>query len=153
VRDLAKLDRPIEQLVAVEGGLLAVVAGGGTDLVTTRGAVVPAVLPPMLAGPIASPTGREVVAVGTAGQLTVVDLPGVARWTLPVRYAPNQDVFGFAPDGRLFQASDRAVLVWTLPDPGADLAAWIDEQTNAIATGDGVLVWPWQAGQAPSPAR
>lgn len=45
----------------------------------------------------------------------------------------------------MFFASDlgERVVAWTLPEPDADLAGWISEQTTARIIGD-VLTWPWQ---------
>jgi hypothetical protein len=38
--------------------------------------------------------------------------------------------------------------VWTLPEPGSDFPAWLDEQTNGIEV-DRRVLWPWQAATAP----
>ncbi len=150
VREVAKLDQPIEDLQAVEGGIVAVLADQQSHFVALPGGATRQVLPAMLAGPVASTDGREAAAIGVGAQLTVVDLPSLARWTLPVRYEAKQPhVFGFAPDGKLFQASEDALILWTLPEPGADLASWLDEQTDATVTADGILVWPWQVPRPP----
>jgi len=80
----------------------------------------------------------------TGGQISVLDLPSLASWTLPKTFA-GLDQYAVSPDGRrVVQAlGGQSVAAWELPRPGGDFAAWLDELTNATED-EGILSWPWQ---------
>jgi hypothetical protein len=96
----------------------------------------------MASEPVLSRDGRTLIAEGIGGQLTVVDLPSLARWTLPVRYEAQLGVLDLSTGGQLVQGNGDAVMLWTLPRAGSDLPAWLEELTNATEVQE-VLTWPW----------
>ncbi|HWU89003.1 MAG TPA: hypothetical protein VN253_17175, partial [Kofleriaceae bacterium] len=114
------------------------------------GAVPHRVLPPGKVPPVTSYDGKLVVGLGAGQQLTIVELPARARWTLPVVFDAN-DVLSVSPTSRwVLQGSDRHLAVWTLSQAGPDLGAWLDGLTNATVDADGVLAWPWQRARVPA---
>src|SRR5262249_40284796 len=131
-------------LHATDTGLVIYLDEGETDWLPAGPAAQPrTLLPAMTAPPIVGRDGRTVAAVGVGGQVHVVDLPSLSRWTLPVRLESQQSGVDVSASGRLAQLGHDAVALWTLPRPGSDFAAWLDEQSNATEPQD-VLVWPWQ---------
>ena len=142
VHELATMPRPIDGLSVLEGGLLVTLEGG--DVYYLADGADPRRL--------ALPAGRDtrvaeqgqVVFGMTGGQVTVVELPTFATWTLPKVYT-GFDQYAVSPDGhRLLQVTGAGVQEWELPRPGGDFGAWLDELTNATED-DGILTWPWQA--------
>jgi hypothetical protein len=143
VHEIALLAHPIDSLSVLDSGLLVTLDGGEIDYVTD-GASPRRV--PLAAGRTTELAEHGPMLFGGAGgQISVVELPSFATWTLPKVYA-GFDQYTVSPDGRhLLQASGAGLEHWELPRPAADFPAWLDELTNATED-DGILTWPWQAG-------
>jgi hypothetical protein len=141
VHQIAGFLRPIESVAVLEGGLVVTLEGGEMDYVA-EGAAPRRI--PLPAGRTSELAEHGQMVVGeTGGQITVVELPSLATWSLPRVYA-GFDQYAVSPDGhRLLQATGAGVEQWELPQPGADWSAWLDELTNATEA-DGILTWPWQ---------
>jgi hypothetical protein len=150
VTEVAKLDRPIARIEPFEGGVIVHLADNEVRVQElVPGATPHRLLPPGKRQAVTSYDGKLVIGPGNARQLAIVELPSRARWTLPVVFDAS-DVLSVSPTSRwVVQGSDRHLAVWTLPQAGPDLAAWLDVHTNATVDADGVLTWPWQRGRAP----
>jgi len=141
VHELATLIRPIDSLASLDGGLLVTLDGGDVYYVTDGAA--PRRLPLAAGRDTRIADHAQMVFGVTGGQISVVELPSFATWTLPRIYA-GFDQYAVSPDGRrLVQATGGGIEQWELPRPGADWVAWLDELTNATED-DGILTWPWQ---------
>ena len=105
-------------------------------------------LAPSVRAPIAQPSGRLVIGTGTGDQLMVLEVPTLARWSVPMLFLSTGNL-DLAPNARrVLQTGSRSLIVWELPHTATDLAAWLDEQTNAVVRDD-LLAWPWQARSTP----
>jgi hypothetical protein len=92
--------------------------------------------------------GARAVSFNARNEIEVIELPSMIAWTLPRMYMPTR-FLSIAPSGRrIYQAIGHQAVVWTLPEPGSDFPAWLDEQTNGIEV-DRRVLWPWQAATAP----
>ena len=67
-----------------------------------------------------------------------------SRWSLPDRYASNDPVNVSPSRRQILHRTGSAFVLWRLPEAPEDLAAWLDELTNATVDRDGQLTWPWQ---------
>jgi hypothetical protein len=140
LRPLAVLPRPIIHLEASAVGLLAVCEDKSVFAIELNGKVHQLVSAssyfPAIGG-----GGSWVAVPGVQNKLEIVELPSLARWSLP-GLLPLSGAIEVAPTGRRLAATSfDGYAVFDLPDPGSDLAAWIDEHTNAFDTGDGALSW------------
>jgi len=98
---------------------------------------------PLTREPRVSSHGNVIVSLSTSGQIELVDLPSLAKWTIPKigLGAMNLEV---SSDGtRVVQGNAGELAVWHLPQPPGDYGAWLDELTNADIV-EGHLVWPWK---------
>ena len=152
VHEVAQLARPIQGTYATDGGVMAFlddnsavyVELGSTGLAQ---ATVHRLLAPSALAPTVGGDGSWIATAGNGGQLTVVEMPAMARWTLPLHDGGNTLLLEASPNKRrLMRGDGTRIEITTLPKPGADLAAWIDERTNASEGLDGVVTWPWQRG-------
>jgi len=63
---------------------------------------------------------------GVQNKLEIVELPSLARWSLP-GLLPLSGAIEVTPTGRRLAATAfEGYAVFDLPDPGSDLAAWIE---------------------------
>jgi len=147
--EVADLGKPITALLRGAGGLVAGVDGGEFFMLP----IDPGGPPRRLLS-----AGSTHVAVGDHGhlltaftqsaQLDLVELPAQLHWTVPAEIT-SSGALTVSPSGRTIVyephgASDYS-LVRTLAGSPTDLAAWLDELTNATADESGFIVWPWQA--------
>jgi hypothetical protein len=142
VDDLATMATPIDSVSVLDGALLIFLDGGELYYLPDAGS--PRRLP-VAAGRDTRVAERAPAIFGmTGGQISVLDLPSLASWTLPKTFA-GTDQYAVSPDGRrVVQAlGAQSVAAWELPRPGGDFAAWLDELTNATED-EGILSWPWQ---------
>lgn len=141
VDDLATMASPIDSLSILDGALLVFLEGGEIYHLPDGGS--PRRLP-VVAGRDTRIAERAPAIFGlTGGQVSVLDLPSLAAWTLPKTFA-GLDQYAVSPDGhRVVQVLGAGSLAsWELPRPGGDFAAWLDELTNATED-EGILSWPW----------
>jgi hypothetical protein len=151
VVELAKLDRPIVQLAPYDGGVAvhlpdyevqALELGPGRDPRPDPRPV--RLLPPGKQLAYHSSDGKLLAGFGPGQRVNVVELPSLARWTLPVLF-DARDLLTMAPSSRrLLQGTHQHFVIWSLPQAGPELGAWLDELTNATIDGRSVLAWPWQ---------
>ncbi len=154
--ELAKLDRRISQLAPYDGGVAlhlpdfevqALELGPGPDPRPDPRPV--RVLPPGKRSAQHSFDSKLVVGLGPMQQVSVVELPSRARWTLPLLF-DAADLLSVSPSARkVLQGTHRHFVIWTLPQAGPELGPWLDELTNATIDDGGVIAWPWQRAGAP----
>jgi hypothetical protein len=147
VSEIAKFDQRVEGIFGIGGGL-AIQVGRERSLhylELKAGATPHRLLSDSSSPPTFATNGKLIAGVGVGREVTLVELPSRAKWTLPV-LANARDGIGLSPNGQLlFQQSDSGLLVWRIPRIGHDFAAWLDDRTNAVMDKDGVLTWPWQS--------
>jgi len=151
VTEIAKFDKSIARITPVHGGV-AIHLGNDNELHILElrpGATPHRVLASSAEVPSVSLDGKLLVGLGSGHNVTIVELPSRARWSLPVLYSAQASL-GVAPTSRkILQSTERALAIWHLPHVGTDFAAWLDRQTNATVDADGVLAWPWQVRHTP----
>jgi len=140
LRPLAVLPRPVIHVEPSPTGLVAICEDKSVFAVELDGKVHQLVSAssyfPAIGG-----GGSWVAVPGVQNKLEIVELPSLARWSLP-GLLPLSGAIEVTPTGRRLAATAfEGYAVFDLPDPGSDLAAWIDEHTNAFDTGDGALSW------------
>ena len=133
-------------MTSTDAGLLVALANKDLFFLPADGDQTPRRVP--LAGNIVvGARGHLLAGMSVSSQIELVDVPSLAKWTLPRLFTGMPQV-ALSPDGRRVAQSIGGVLaVWQLPRVGSDFGAWLDEVTNAsIRSGssDGNLVWPWQ---------
>ncbi|HUS29880.1 MAG TPA: serine/threonine-protein kinase [Kofleriaceae bacterium] len=133
----------IDSLSPTPTGLYIELANKAKLFIAAKGDRTPRPVP--LSGPLGIASHGTVAAgLSTTGQVELVDLPSLAKWTLP-KLITSRGSLNVSPDGtRLFQDS----AVWRLPQAGRDYGPWLDEVTNAELV-DGRIVWPWQKPKTP----
>jgi hypothetical protein len=83
--------------------------------------------------------GRRVVGLAAGMQIEIVDMPSLAKWTLPKLYN-GRAALSASTDGRyLLHGYGGVSMLWTLP---ATLPP-LNQLTNA-KDDDGAISWPWQ---------
>jgi len=147
VSEIAKFDQYIDRVHAIADGLVIQVGRAREIhfLELKPGATPHRVLASSSTGPtFASGSGKLIAGVGIGREVTLIELPSRARWTLPV-LSNARDGIGLSPNGQsLYQQTDSGIVVWRIPRIGRDFAAWLDDRSNAVIDKDGVLAWPWQ---------
>jgi hypothetical protein len=148
VHELLKTGHPIVSLQATAGGVLIVLDDNSiqyAELSASAPPVVHDVVASAGTQPTISGDGTWVASAGNGGQVTIVEIPSLARWTLPVHYAAFGGMLNASPAKRmLMQGTGTELELRELPLPASDLTAWIDDKTNAFESTDNVLTWPWQ---------
>ncbi len=148
VSEIAKFDKSIDRVYGMAGGIVIQVGREREIhfLELKTGATPHRLLAGSSTGPaFATGGGKLIAGVGIGREVTMIELPSRATWTLPV-LANARDGIGLSPNGRLlFQQTDSGIVIWRIPRIGKDFAAWLDNQTNALIDKDGVLTWPWQS--------
>lgn len=93
--------------------------------------------------PVIAASGARIVSANGRGDLEILELPTMVTWTLPRMYTAPL-MLSMSPTGhRLYQILGRDAALWTIPEAGSDVAAWLDELTNATEV-DRAVHWPWQ---------
>ena len=95
--------------------------------------------------PIVGGEGTWLAAPGNGGTLAIVELPSLARWELPPQPRWRAELLAAR---RRRSAGSSWASAWassstTSPDAKGDLAAWLDDRTNAYENPDGFVSWPW----------
>ena len=145
VTEVTRFDKPIFQIAhGPAGKVIVTLADKDVHLVDPNGGKRERLLAASEHAPGFSRDGRLVIGTGNGMQIEVVEVAPTARWTLPITYLATTTL-GVAPSARLVvQGSYPALKLWQLPQVSADFHAWLDERTNAVTSGEDVLVWPWQ---------
>jgi hypothetical protein len=142
VHELARFAVPIDYVASTEVGLYVSLTNQDLYFVPAAGNRTPVRVPVSQRSSI-SADGRVVAGLTASQQIELVDMPSLARWTLPKLHT-GMPRAALSPDGRIVLHSlGMQVVLWRLPQPGSDLPAWLGEQTNASEQ-DGALRWPWQ---------
>jgi hypothetical protein len=136
----------IDSLMALPTGLYVELANKDKFFIAAQGDHTPRRV--LLAGVVGVANHGSVVAgISVAGQVELVDLPSLAKWTLP-KLVTSRSHVSVSPEGtRLLQDLGDAA-IWHIPQAGRDYGAWLDEITNAELV-DGHIVWPWQRSKTP----
>jgi hypothetical protein len=142
VHELARFAVPIDHVASTDVGLYVSLTNQDLYFVPASGNRTPVRVPVSQLSSI-SADGRVVAGLAASQQVEVIDMPSLARWTLPKLFT-GMPRAALSPDGRmLLQRLGMQVALWRLPQPGSDLTAWLAEQTNAAEV-DGAIRWPWQ---------
>jgi hypothetical protein len=140
LRPLAVLPRPIDGLETSGAGMAVALDDKSVYYVEPNGAAHEAIAPTSFAT-AAGGHGAWLATPGINGQIDIVELPSLAHWTLPKLYAPSGGIEVSPTGRRLAAAMMDGYMVYDLLEPSTDLAAWIDEHTNAVESPDGALSW------------
>ncbi|HEY0253307.1 MAG TPA: serine/threonine-protein kinase [Kofleriaceae bacterium] len=143
LRPIAELPRAIAATEKVHGGILVSLDNNAAVFLDEAGkqhdVVGPSTTPPWVGG-----GGSFVATAGSGGQLTIIEVPSLSRWTLPQFYSTSAAMLVGAPNKRrLMQAVMPYVAVYDLPEITGELSTWLDAQTNAFESIDGIVSWPW----------
>ena len=142
IRPLAVLPRPITRVEAAGDGLVVGLEDNSMFYVEPSGRpheiVAPSSFPSVVGG-----HGSWLATPGATGQIEIVELPAMAHWSLPRLFTLSGSIEVSPTGRRLAAASPSGFQVIDLLDPatGSDLAAWIDDHTNAFESPDGALGW------------
>jgi hypothetical protein len=142
---LVDLPREIEAVYAVPSGLVAVLDNNAAEFVTADAKpVVHDLVVASQSAPVVGGGGTWLAAPGNGGALTIVELPSLARWSMPPQPLGSMSFLIAAPkQRRLVQGVSTGLLVYDLPEAKGDLGAWLDDRTNAYENPDGFVSWPW----------
>ncbi|NVB77719.1 MAG: serine/threonine protein kinase [Kofleriaceae bacterium] len=138
----------IVNMTSTEAGVFVALANKELYFVPSSGDMTPRRVP-MTSNIVVGDHGRLLAGLSVTQQIELVDVPSLAKWTLPRLFAGMPDV-NLSPDGRrLAQSVGGRLAVFQLPQPGSDYGTWLDELTNAslrsgTGAADGTLAWPWQ---------
>jgi len=144
VHELARFDKPIKKLEVVESGVIAVLVDNETLFVDSQAGATHRLFAAGRNPPVANVDGTTLVALGANDDVRIVEVPSIARFTLP-RLFPAGQFLNVSPDGRhVAQQDGDWIALWTLPAQRDDLTIWLDELTNASEDAENMLVWPWQ---------
>jgi hypothetical protein len=144
--EVARLDRPIWRIVAIEGGALLELADHSMVRTALDGKPPIPLVGASSRSPLVSADGKLIVAQSVNDQVVVVEVTATsqASWDLPVYYN-SLELMSIAPGARRFaQGGFSSVVLWTLPLAAQDLRPWLDAHTNAITDSEHALAWPWQ---------
>ena len=157
VHELARFAaEPAGTIVAMtpaETGVFVALASKDLFFVASSGDMTPRRVP-LGSNVVVGDRGHLLAGLSVTSQIELVDVPSLAKWTLP-RLFSGMPQISLSPDGRrIVQAVGGRLAVWQLPQPGTDYGAWLDEITNAsirsgASAADGNLAWPWQQPPAP----
>lgn len=140
---MARFAVPIAFVASTELGLYVSLTNQDVFFVPASGNQTPVRVP--LTGRMSSLSadGRVLAGITPSQQIELVDMPALARWTLPKLHTTTLGL-ALSPDGRYLQQSmGMQIALWNLQPPGSDFAAWLAELTNASEQ-DGHIHWPWQ---------
>ncbi|HTL34142.1 MAG TPA: serine/threonine-protein kinase [Kofleriaceae bacterium] len=136
----------IDTLLALPTGLYVELANKDKFFISAQGDHTPRRM--QLTGNVGIAShGTVAASISAAGQLELVDLPSLAKWSLPKLATGRADV-SVSPEGTHLMQEIGGGAVWRLPRAGRDYGTWLDEITNAELD-DGRLIWPWQRTKAP----
>lgn len=139
----AELPRAALSIERVVGGLIAILDNHAAYLIDEAGKLHELV-PASPAMPTVGGDGTWLASAGGGGQVTIVELPSLSRWTLPMVYTTTASLLVASPTKRrLVQAVSLGFALWDLSEVAGDFAGWLDVQTNAFENADGFVSWPW----------
>ena len=148
LHELADLKRPIASLLRAAGNLVVELDGGeyvGLPLAPDGPPV--RLLGAGSTNASVGDSGHLMIAFGQNNALSMIELPARLTWTQPARMRHGGSVT-LSPHGRTLvyepDLGSTYSLLRTLSPGPTDLAAWLDELTNATADEQGLIVWPWQ---------
>ncbi len=142
----ATLPRRIARLHPTTGGFAIDLEDAAVYLWSTGSRQLERIVAPSFLPPMYSADGDTVATMVAPAKLELVDLKSRATWTFPVTAAgpTGQTVVSLSADGeRLVQPRGDTVVMTDLPRASDDLAAWLDEATNATVAPSGQLLWPF----------
>ena len=143
LRPYAELPRAASAIERVSGGLLAVLDNNAAYLVDDA-AKLHEIVPASQVQPTVGGDGTWLASAGSGGQITVVELPSLVRWTLPQVYTTSATLLVGSPTKRrLAQGMRPQLALWDLSEVAGDFAGWLDVRTNAFENADGFVSWPW----------
>ena len=141
VHEMARFAVAIAFVSSTELGLYVSLTNQDVFFVPASGNQTPVRVPIAKLSSI-SADGRVIAGITPSQQIELVDMPSLARWTLPSVYTTLGVVL--SPDGRIVQQSmGMEVALWHVAPPGSDVPAWLAGLTNATEQ-DGDIQWPWQ---------
>jgi hypothetical protein len=130
----------IDTLVAVPTGLYVELANKAKYFIAAKGDRTPRPVP--LTGLISIANDGSIGAgLSVAGQVELVELPSLAKWTLP-KLITGRSKVGLSPAATRLLLDMGDAAFWRLPHAGQSYGPWLDELTNAELV-DGRIVWPW----------
>ncbi|MEJ7599989.1 MAG: hypothetical protein WKG01_18930, partial [Kofleriaceae bacterium] len=146
VTQVATFDKPVSGMDVIAGGVVVHFDDHEAQLVDLDASSKPHRLMPFARrAPVVDANGTLLVGLGNSQQLTLVELPARARWTVPMHFTPLSNILTVSPyTRRIVQGHNDGLVMWQLPSADGDLRSWLEAQTNAVVDGDGVLAWPWQ---------
>jgi hypothetical protein len=145
ISEIASFETPIAAIEIVPSGLVITLENRDVLFLANERGAIPVKIPMEIAQPTLVTGDSRLAYTGVGLQMRFVELPSLARWSLPKVYSASPRFTESPSGGRLGQSSGGSYMVWTLPRPGADFAAWLDELTNGLEGTDGQISWPWQA--------
>jgi len=146
LQPLLDLPRAAEALYAVPGGLVVVLDNNAASYVAIGGGkpAVHELVSPSQSMPIIGAEGAWLAALGNGGQLSIIELPSLARWSLPPELAGTTNWLIASPTKRrVVQGQGAGFALFELPEAKGDLGTWLDDRTNAYENPDGFVSWPW----------
>jgi len=139
-------DKPIRGIDSIAGGVVVHFDDHEAQIIELVPNATPHRLMPFARRPpVTDAKGTLMAGLGTAQQLTILELPARARWTVPNHFAALANVLTISPFTRkIVQGHNDGLALWQLPAADGDLKSWLESQSNAAVDRDGVLAWPWQ---------
>jgi hypothetical protein len=146
VTPIATFDKPIIGIDSIVGGVVVHFDDHEAQILDLKPNATPHRLMPFARrSPVVDAKGTLMAGLGTAQQLTILELPSRARWTVPNHFAALTKVLSVSPYTRkIVQGHNEGLALWQLPAADGDLKSWLESQSNALVDRDGVLAWPWQ---------
>jgi hypothetical protein len=141
VEEIARLPQPVRWIRSAGTGIVIGLANDTLTFIPASGDRTPRPVG-LRDGPNVTATDSRIYSLSASGDIAIVELPSLVEWTLPKLYsAPPR--FAASPTGsRLYQVLGFEAVLWSLPEPGSDFGAWLDELTNATDV-DRHVRWPW----------
>ncbi|MEO8552750.1 MAG: hypothetical protein ABI678_22385, partial [Kofleriaceae bacterium] len=143
---LVELPRAADSLYAVPGGLVVVLDNNAAVYVALGSGkpVLHELVSASQSMPIVGAEGAWLATLGNGGQLAIIELPSLARWTLPAELSGSTNWLIAAPTKRrVIQGQGAGFALFELPEAKGDLGTWLDDRTNAYENPDGFVSWPW----------
>lgn len=146
--ELTDFGKPIEVVMRAAGGMIVGLDGGEYFFVPEAGGPPKRILSVGATNVGTGDDGRVLIAFTQSSALHIVELPSRIMWSIPASITSTGRAT-ISPTGRTLvyepEAASGYSVLRTLVAGPTDLAAWLDELTNATVDESGLVVWPWQA--------